>query len=456
MLILPCTANHALPFGQVTLLGAVTSVTGAMTLVEMGGTRMLIDCGVAQGNEAKSWRFPKGELSKLDAVVLTHGHNDHVGSLPALIESGFAGRIYGTRATLDLARLVIEDGLRLQRAAPREVQSFLAAFDRQQTQVPYAKSFSPDGFAGTVSMQEAGHILGSCSVELNTDKCRVICSGDLGRPNTPILRDFNKDWSREKPVDLVVMESTYGDDQHNMSHEDVEQRLQTIVNRAVADGGHILVPAFAIGRTQTLIYHLNTLIEARRIPDIGVAVDSPLGLRVTELYQRARPLFDQQALNKFAQGDDPLNFDSLYSVNRASDSVRLRDVKEPLLIIAGSGMCTGGRIVGHLKELLPLPQTCVVFVGFQAPGTPGAAIVAAAKTRNTVWLDHEDVPVNAHIESLSGLSAHADRNELWQWLSAIPNVKRVALHHGEVHAQDAFAKWAAQQKSPRNNAESKP
>jgi metallo-beta-lactamase family protein len=442
MLVLPCTVNHSLPFGQVTLLGAVTSVTGAMTLVEMGGARMLIDCGVAQGQEAQSWRFPQSELSKLQAVVLTHGHNDHVGSLPALIESGFAGRIYGTRATLDLARLVIEDGLRLQHAAPREVQSFLAAFDRQQTQVPYAKAFSPDGFAGTVAMQEAGHILGSCSVELNTDNCRVICSGDLGRPNTPILRDFNKDWSSERPTDLVVMESTYGDDQHNMSHEDVEQRLETIVNRAVADGGHILVPTFAIGRTQTLIYHLNTLIEARRIPDIGVAVDSPLGLRVTELYQRARPLFDQQALNKFTQGDDPLNFDSLYSVNRASDSARLRDVKEPLLIIAGSGMCTGGRIVGHLKELLPLPQTCVVFVGFQAPGTPGAAIVAAAKTRKTVRLDHEEVPVNAHIESLSGLSAHADRNELWQWLSAIPNVKRVALHHGEVHAQKAFARWA--------------
>ena len=165
-----------------------------------------------------------------------------------------------------------------------------------------------------------------------------------------------------------------------------------------------------------------------------MAIDSPLGLRVTELYQRARPLFDQQALNKFTQGDDPLNFDSLYSVNRASDSARLRDVKEPLLIITGSGMCTG------------------VFVGFQAPSTPGAAIVAAAKTRKTVWLDHEEVPVNAHIKSLSGLSAHADRNELWQWLSAIPNVKRVALHHGEVHAQKAFGDWANERAGTLNNA----
>jgi metallo-beta-lactamase family protein len=204
-----------------------------------------------------------------------------------------------------------------------------------------------------------------------------------------------------------------------------------------------LVPAFAIGRTQTLIYHLNTLIEAKRIPDIGVAIDSPLGLRVTELYQRGRALFDEEALGKFKQGDNPLDFSTLYAVNRASDSERLRDVKEPLLIIAGSGMCTGGRIVGHLKDLLPLPQTCVVFVGFQAPGTPGAAIQAAKRRGQTVWLDSEDVPVNAHIESLSGLSAHADRTELWQWLSAIPNVKRVALHHGEVKAQEAFAQWAA-------------
>ena len=447
MIILPCTPVHPLPSGQVTLLGAVTSVTGAMTLVEMDGARMLVDCGVAQGREAESWRFPKGELANLHSVLLTHGHNDHVGSLPALLEAGFAGPVYGTQATLDLARLVIEDGLRLQRAAPRQVQSFLAAFDRQKRQVSYGKDFSPEGFTGTVAMREAGHILGSCSVEISSAQSRVICSGDLGRPHSPILRDFNKTWSSERPVDLVVMESTYGDRAHNMSHEDVEQRLETIVNRAVADGGHILVPAFAIGRTQTLIYHLNTLIEARRIPDIGVAVDTPLGLRVTELYQRARALFDKEAANKLGQGDDPLNFDTLYSVNRASDSERLRDVKEPLLVIAGSGMCTGGRIVGHLKELLPLPQTCVVFVGFQAPGTPGAAILAAAKNGGKVWLDNESVAVNAHIEALSGLSAHADQDELWQWLGAIPGVKRVALHHGEVRAQEGFAKWAGARSS---------
>ncbi|MDX2021262.1 MAG: MBL fold metallo-hydrolase [Deltaproteobacteria bacterium] len=443
MLILPCTPSHSVPSGQVTLLGAITSVTGAMTLVEMGGARLLVDCGVAQGREAETWRFPKTSLQKLDAVILTHGHNDHVGSLPALIESGFSGRIYGTRATLDLARLVIEDGLRLQRASSRDTQAFLTAFDKQRTQVPYNEAFVPDGFKGSVNMQEAGHILGSCSVELHTSDGRVICSGDLGRPNSPILRDFNKQWNTSRPVDLVVMESTYGDDEHNMTHEDVEARLETIVNRAVADGGHILVPAFAIGRTQTLIYHLNTLIEAKRIPDIGVAIDSPLGLRVTELYQRGRSLFDKEALDKFQQGDNPLDFNTLYAVNRAADSARLRDVKEPLLIIAGSGMCTGGRIVGHLKDLLPLPQTCVVFVGFQAPGTPGAAIQAAKRTRDTVWLDHEAVPVNAHIESLSGLSAHADRKELWQWLSAIPHVKRVALHHGEIKAQESFAAWAA-------------
>lgn len=443
MLILPSTPIHPLPSGQVTLLGAMASVTGAMTLIETGGARVLVDCGVAQGREAERWRFPAEALDKLDAVVLTHGHNDHVGSLPQLLDRGYEGPILGTRATLDVAKLVLEDGLRLARQSDPEIRRFVRRFEALARVAPYETSFSVPGLDGSCTLHEAGHILGSSSVELTAPGGRVICSGDLGRPNSPLLRDYNMTWGRERPVDLVVMESTYGDSEHRQSHEDIEARLENIVNRAVRDGGHILVPAFAIGRTQTLIYHLNTLVEARRIPDITVAIDTPMGLKVTELYQKARHLFDQEARDKLASGDDPLSFESLYAVHSARDSVRLRDVKEPLLVIAGSGMCTGGRIVGHLAELLPLPETCVVFVGYQAPGTPGARIQAAARTGGTVWLHHEEVPVRAAIETLSGLSAHADRDELWRWVDAIPNVRRLALHHGEVEAQEAFATWAA-------------
>jgi metallo-beta-lactamase family protein len=202
------------------------------------------------------------------------------------------------------------------------------------------------------------------------------------------------------------------------------------------------VPAFAIGRTQTLLYHLNTLVEAGRIPKIPVAVDTPMGLKVTHLYEHSRDLFDRDALARIAHGDDPLDFENLFAVRRGSDSVRLRDVKEPLIVIAGSGMCTGGRIIGHLKELLPRSSTTLLFVGYQAPGTAGAAIQSARTRGTSVWLDGEDVRVNARVETLSGLSAHADRRELLRWLDALPDVQRVALNHGEPSAQRAFANWA--------------
>jgi len=210
------------------------------------------------------------------------------------------------------------------------------------------------------------------------------------------------------------------------------------------------LPAFAIGRTQTLLYHLNTLIEARRIPELPVAVDTPFGLRVTETYAESRRLFDAEALQKISQGDDPLDFEGLYAVWKGRDSVRLRDVPGPMLIIAGSGMCTGGRIMGHLQELLPVESTTLLFVGFQAPGTGGHAIQQAAANRRSgtgsngagsVWLDNEKVQVRAQIETISGLSAHADRQELRRWLHAIPQPQRVALHHGEVEAQQSLQGW---------------
>ncbi len=445
MEILPLTEEHVLADGRVRLLGAVRTVTGAMTRIEVQRKAVLVDCGIAQGEEAARWQFPEAARD-VDAVVLTHGHNDHVGSLPALLEGGFAGPIYGTRATLDIADIVLSDGLRLQGGSDRDIQRFRLRLRELWQPTPYDQAFELPGSSITLSFREAGHILGSASVEVLTPRSRVILSGDLGRPSSPILRDYETRWnanpsSGARPVDLVVMESTYGDREHRHSHDDVERELERILHRAVADGGHILVPAFAIGRTQTLLYHLNTLVEAKRAPPIAVAVDTPMGLRITELYQKSQSLFDREALQKISQGDDPLDFDRLYAVSKGRDSVRLRDVAEPLLIIAGSGMCTGGRIIGHLKELLPRPETCVLFVGYQARGTPGRAI-QAARGGGRVRLDGEDIPVRASIETLSGLSAHADRKELLHWATAIPNLRRLALHHGEPEAQRGFAEWA--------------
>ena len=397
---------------------------------------------MAQGDEARDFRFPEAARD-IDAVILTHAHNDHVGTLPTLLERGFDGPIVGTAATLEIAEIVLLDGLRLQGATERECEDFGRRYRGLCRMAAYDRSMELAGFH--VSFREAGHILGSASVEIESKASRVVISGDLGRPDSPLLRDFYEAWSPHKPVDLVVMESTYGDGEHRHSHGDIELELERILNAALERNGHILVPAFAIGRTQTLLYHLNTLVEAGRVRDLPVALDTPMGLRVTESYRRFKRLFDREALDKVARGDDPLDFAGLYAVSRGRDSARLRDVRESMLIIAGSGMCTGGRILGHLEELLPRPETTVLFVGFQAPGTLGARIQRAARANDdrarSVDVNGQPTPVRASVETLSGLSAHADRRELLRWLGAIPNVRRVALHHGELDAQRAFVEF---------------
>lgn len=431
------TPRHELSDGELRLLGAYRSVTGAMTLLTLGGRRLLVDCGVAQGDERTGWTFPD-EAREAEAVLLTHGHNDHVGSLPELFRRGFEGPILGTRPTLEIARIVLEDGLRLGDASDEEIVDFGRWFKKVSRPVGYdVLGAHLDGFDVEFAFREAGHILGSASVEFMTKKSRVILSGDLGRPNSPILRDPNGTWSEDRPVDLVVVESTYGDATHAHGPRDIEEQLFEAITHAQASGGHILVPAFAIGRTQVLLYHLNALVESGRIRGLPVAVDTPMGLRVTETYASFRHLYDREALDRLARGDDPFEFDDLYAVRRGRDSERLRDVRESMLVIAGSGMCTGGRIVGHLRELLPREETVVLFVGFQAPGTPGRRI-QRARTGDIVELDGEAVPVRAKIVTLAGLSAHADAPELVEWVRRIPSVRRIALHHGEPDAQAAL------------------
>ncbi len=440
--IIPTTPKHALPDGEVRLLGAVRTVTGAMTRVETGGAALLVDCGIAQGRDRKGWSFPDAARD-VDAVLLTHGHQDHIGSLPPLLEGGFEKPILATKATFAIARVSLEDSLRMQDLRDNEIERFMRRFVKLSRVVAYDDlGEHVAAFRGRVAFREAGHILGSASVELVAEKSRVILSGDLGRPDSPILRDPNTTWSSDRPVDLVVMESTYGSREHGHSHDDVERNLERILRRAVERKGKVLIPSFAIGRTQVLLYHLNTLVESGRIRNIPVAVDTPMGLGITETYDRFRALFDKEALDKLARGDDPLDFDELYAVKKGSDSRRLRDVPGPMIIIAGSGMCTGGRIVGHLLDGLDDEKNTVLFVGYQGEGTPGRRIQEAARHGGRVFIDGGEVQVKASIETLSGLSAHADRGELLSWLKAIPGVRRVALHHGDAEAQRDFVRWA--------------
>lgn len=433
--IVACTPVHPLPDGEVRLLGAVDVVTGAMTRVEMGGKKLLVDCGIGQGREAQRWEFPDAARD-VDAVILTHGHLDHIGSLPHLLDGGYDKPLLATRATLDIARISLEDSLNMQRASFREIEWFLKTFDKLARPIPYdVAGTNVPGLNLNIVFREAGHILGSASVDIVSEKSRVILSGDLGRPASPILKDAFTAWPAGRDVDVVVMESTYGSRDHEHGHKDIEETLLRVVKDTVAQKGKIFIPAFAIGRTQVLLYFLNELAEAGRLPRVPVALDTPMGLLITETYQKFRKLYDKETVQKLQRGDDPLDFDELFVVKKGKDSWRLVDAPGPLIVIAGAGMITGGRIIRHLISGLPDPKNTLLFVGHQSVGTPGRRLQEAAKTGAPFWLDGEEITIRARIETLRGLSAHADRKELQSWLGHIPSPKRVALHHGEASAQ---------------------
>jgi metallo-beta-lactamase family protein len=334
---------------------------------------------------------------------------------------------------------VLADALGLEGVAPADVERLLSELKQRGRALRYGQRAA----LGEVELvlHEAGHMLGSASVELTSPKSRVIVSGSLGRPAAPLWDDFNTVWRRGRPVDLVVMESTYADEQHVHGHDELELELERIMLEASQRGGSVLVPAFAIGPAQALLYYLNRLVKAGRAPALPIALDSPHGLRMVSSHDEFAPFIDRDALAAMARGEAPLDFEGLYAVEAPPQTPRLSMMPGPMVIIAGNGMCTGGRIVSHLRRLLPIDQTTVLFVSYQAEGTPGRGIQRAATRGGRVWLDHEEVRVRAQVETLSGLSAHADRRELGRWLAAIPDVQKVALHHGEPRAQRSFASW---------------
>lgn len=431
--------RHRLMDGEVTLLGGHASVTGVMTRVALGGQRLLVDCGKPQGPDAFEWQLDPSAVD-VDAVVLTHAHLDPIGALPELLERGFSGPIYGTAPTLALAKLVLGDALEQDDATPGRGGRWLSAFERQARPLGYGQPAQLGGVE--LMLHDAGHILGSASVELTSAQSRVIISGDLGRPGGPLLHDYHTSWRRRRPVDLVLMESTYGDDEHAHGHAEMELELERIVQQALARGGSLLVPAFSIGHAQALLFHLNELVKKGYVQRLPIAVDSPSGLRVLSSHDEFARLIDRQVLDGMARGTAPLDFEGLYSAQE-QELPRVSLIPGPMLILAGRGMCTGGRIVSHLRRLLPIEQTTVLFVSYQAEGTPGRAIQRAAARGGRVWMDHEEVRVRAHVETLNGLSSHADRRELARWLGAIPDVQKVALHRGAPCAQRSFAAWYA-------------
>jgi metallo-beta-lactamase family protein len=438
---------------NITFLGAAGTVTGSKYLIEAGGKRLLVDCGLFQGPKEltqRNWDKFQIDPATIDWVLLTHAHIDHTGHLPRLVRNGFSGPIYANGATHELCELLLLDSAHLQQEdaqfAARKaysshkpplplytVEDAQAAL-KQFREIPRADVFtiSPEF---SVRPHDAGHILGSSWLELtiteNGKKTLMVFSGDLGRYDQPILKD------PEPPsrADFLLCESTYGDRDHGTAS--VPDELADVINRVAKRGGMIVIPAFAVGRTQTLMYYLRELSDAQRIPQLPVYVDSPMAISVTDIYARHGEDHDPDFTRQEQQGNhDPLNLREVHMTRTVQDSKTINDVVSPCIIISASGMATGGRILHHLAKRLPDSRSAVLLVGYQAEGTNGRALQDGAQY---LRIFGEEVPVRAEIVTLDQLSAHAGRSELLRWLSGFSAPpQRIFLVHGEPIALEAL------------------
>lgn len=427
--------------------GAARAVTGSCYLVEVGETRFLVDCGMHQGgNKEEALNFERFSFDpeELDFVLLTHAHIDHSGRLPRLVKQGFAGPIYATPPTCDLAEIMLLDSAYIQemeaewqtrkarRAGRRGAEPLYTQEDARETipllrPVPY---HSPKELAAGVAVRfyDAGHILGSAFLELQLEerggRAKVLFSGDVGQPDRPIIRDPET----LEEADYLIMESTYGDRLHPDNGEP-EDQLAAIVEEASRTGGNIIIPAFAVGRTQEIIYFLRQIIEERGL-DMPIYVDSPLASRATEVYRRHREVFDEEAWKVVGEPGGIFGYRQLHYTASAEESRELNE-KRGIVIISASGMATAGRIRHHLKHNLWRPESHIVIAGFQAQGTLGRRLLDGV---DTVRLFGEDIAVKAKIHEVTGLSAHADQAQLLAWASHFKPPRLVIITHGELEA----------------------
>jgi metallo-beta-lactamase family protein len=432
-------------------LGAAGTVTGSKHLVRAEGRQVLLDCGLFQGLKElrlRNWRKPVFDAAAVDAVLVSHAHIDHSGYLPLLVRHGFRGRIFCTPATADLLPVLLHDAAHLQEEEAEHanrhgyskhkpalplftVQDAEAALRLLQT-CPFDRLFPViKGFAAI--FRHAGHILGSATIELQigeTNPTRLVFSGDLGRWDRPILRD--PEFVAE--ADTLLLESTYGDRIHAADPED---ELARIVGDAVQRGGALLVPAFAVDRTQELIWYLRRLEEAKRIPILPVYIDSPMAIDVTEIYARHPEEHSLDMASLAQQHRSPLRCTRQHFARTPEESKAINRLRGPLIIISASGMATGGRVLHHLKLRLPDPRTTVLLVGYQAAGTRGRSLQQGA---STIRMHGQDIPVRARVETLDGLSAHADREEIFRWLSGFRRAPRQTyIVHGEPGSAQSLA-----------------
>lgn len=447
------TGTHGRRGMRIGFHGAAGEVTGSGTLVEHDGRRVLVDCGLYQGGRDAHARnraaFPF-DPATIDAVVLTHAHLDHAGRLPLLVHRGFRGRIHAQRATCDLAKVMLEDAAGVaaadaestnRRRERRGLDPVVPLYGLAEVAATLAR-FSPLEYGAgrevvpglVAKLHDAGHILGSAIVELRGGGRTLVCSGDLGAASMPLMREP----ATLRHADLVLLESTYGDRDHRGRDATVAE-LGAILAAARDAGGSVLIPAFAVGRTQELLFWLARHRHDWRLEDWHIALDSPMATRVLELYDRHASLFDARDAAEWRR-HHPLGLPNLEVVGDRRQSAAL-NARRHLIVIAGAGMCTGGRILHHLRHRLWRPETHVVIVGYQAEGTPGRQLVDGARY---VRILGEQVRVAARVHTVGGLSAHAGQSGLLAWYGAFDGAPPVALVHGEERARRGLAAALAQ------------
>jgi metallo-beta-lactamase family protein len=462
---------------KITFHGAARTVTGSQHLLQVNGLKILLDCGLYQGKRSESDtrnRTFKFDPKTLDLVILSHAHTDHAGNLPNLVKQGYRGSIVCTHATRDLCGAMLLDSGRIQE---RDVE-FVNKRNKQQgkplieplytekdarTSLRYFESiayYKPRslGHGITLTFYDAGHMLGSAIVVLDIEDSssgyprRFVFSGDIGRKGIPIIRDPDM-LDEDLPIHTLILESTYGNRLHD-TYADGEKALERIVNETYRRGGSLVMPSFAVGRAQQLVYSLNKLAEAGDIPQLPVFVDSPLAVDVTAAFRMHPECYDEETEALLESDNDVFGFRGLQYTRTAEESKRLNFMREPAIIISPSGMLEHGRVLHHLRNRISDPRNTVLITGWQAEHTLGRKLIdgaAAAKQQGAnakpqiVRIFGEEHEVKAHIEVLNGFSGHGDYNELTDWVRAFKHTpKRTFLVHGELEAAEAFAKHLGQ------------
>ncbi|MGN0846675.1 MAG: MBL fold metallo-hydrolase [Kiritimatiellia bacterium] len=432
---------------KITFHGAAQTTTGSMHLVEANGRKILLDCGLYQGHRKEAFEWNRNlpfDPTTIDAVVLSHAHIDHSGNLPQLVRRGFRGKVYARQSTLDLCEVMLRDSCFLQNRDLEYINKRRRAqgkhlfeplyeaedVDAVMTHMVPIPMHRPREIAKgvTLTLYNAGHILGSAQIQLDIEergvRRRLLFTGDLGQPDQPILRHFEY----PQGADVVLIESTYADRLHP-SADDVEGRLKGYIDDIIQQKSKLIIPAFSVGRTQQILYYLNRLLAAKRIYPIPVYIDSPLSQKATRIYEKHTEVYNDEADDLLRQGVNPLSFPGLKFIETPQQSMALNDLRGPMIIIAASGMCEGGRVLHHLKQCVSDPRNIVLIVGFQAEHTLGRRLVDYV---DPIRILGEELPLRARVQTINALSAHADRKGLMDWFDHVKmSVRQAFAVHGE-------------------------